>query len=139
MSRGKTKSRGWKLVLGTAAVMALGAAPIPAFATTASGARLSTLVSGEPAKAGTGMAAVLQTNGNQDVYYVGADNNINAWFWDGHHWSNGPLSGGELAKTGTGMAAVLAPSNGNQDLYYVGANSGIYAWYWNGHWNNGPL
>jgi hypothetical protein len=89
-------SRRWKLVLGTAAVVALGAAPVPAFATTASGASLSALGTGEPAEAGTGMAATLQPNGNQDLYYVGANGNLYAWFWDGH-WHNAPLGPGEPA------------------------------------------
>jgi hypothetical protein len=98
------------------------------------------LGTGEKVKAGTGIAAVQQSNGNISVYYVGSSNSqIYNWlFTTALGWQNAAIGDGEKAAAGADVTQVQNP-NGTQNVYYVGANDQVFNWYFNGHWSNGQL
>jgi hypothetical protein len=99
------------------------------------------LGTGEKVKAGTGIAAVQQSNGNISVYYVGSSNGqIYNWLYTtSTGWINGIIAEGEKAAAGADVTQVQNP-NGTQNVYYVGANDQVFNWYFNGaHWSNGQL
>jgi hypothetical protein len=99
------------------------------------------------AAAGTSPTAIASggTVGNpaQWVYYIGSDNQIWQWYWNGSYSSNGVLSGGEPAATNTNPAVIAAGGTANnptQWVYYRGVDGKIWQWYWNGStWKNGVL
>jgi len=92
-----------------------------------------------PPPALLGITAVLQSDGNQNVYYVGANGQVYDWYFDSSGWSNAQLGSGEAVASGTGLAAVLQ-SDGNQNVYYVGANGQVYDWYFDSSgWSNAQL
>ncbi len=85
------------------------------------------------------VAAVLQSDGNQNVYYVGANGQLFNWYFSSTGWSNVQLGSGEAAAAGSGVAAVLQ-SDGNQNVYYVGANGQLFNWYFSSTgWSNAQL
>jgi len=62
------------------------------------------------------------------VYYVGGDNGIHLWFWDGASWADQTLGGSVLA--GTSPSAYI---NGPDHLaYFVGSDNAIHLWFWDG-------
>ena len=116
---------------GSSAAAAADSTPPPAHA----------LGTGEPAAAGTGVAAYFHPNGIQaNVFYAGANGQTYNWYWTGSAWTNSALGTGEPAAARTGVAAYVHPNGIQANVFYAGANGQIYNWYWTGSaWTNGPL
>jgi hypothetical protein len=72
------------------------------------------------------------SNTLQDVYYVGADNQIHAWDWTGSTFVNAALGSSEPAASQTSPAGVFLSSSGDVSVYYVGANAQMYSWFSDG-------
>jgi hypothetical protein len=81
------------------------------------------------------------TNGEQWVYYQGANGQMYQWLYNGSEWKNYELNGnGEILAPGSSPMAVRNPTNGEQWVYYQGANGQIYQWVDNGSkWLNVEL
>jgi len=92
---------------------------------------------GEAAAPNTELSVVRNpSTGEQNVYYVGANEQIYNWFYSGVSWTNGALDSGlghgEAAAPGTGLASVRNLNTGEQNVYYVAANGQVYNWFYNG-------
>jgi hypothetical protein len=79
---------------------------------------------GEAAAAGSDIS-VIQHGDAQTVFYIGADNQVWTWSFDGS-WSNTELRG-EAAVSADGLTSDLQ-SNGDQQVFYVGRGGQIYSW-----------
>jgi hypothetical protein len=102
--------------------------------------------SGKPAAPNTSPALTRDPlTGRQQVFYVGDDNAIWSWFYDGAKWENsrmGGLATGTLAAAGASPTALFVPSNQNTIVYYVGIDGLMWNWYYDGTaapWANGKL
>jgi hypothetical protein len=79
------------------------------------------------------------TNGDQWVYYQGANGQMYQWLDNGLEWQNGEMSG-EAAAAGGSPTVVRDPTNGDQWVYYVGQDGNIYQWLDNGtSWQNNKM
>ena len=89
---------------------------------------------GSSGGAGTSAPPVI---GDHYVYYVGSDNAIYVWFWNGASWNDDDLGG--VAAPNSSPSAYTGP-NGNHYVYYVGSDGAIHIWFWNGsQWLNQDL
>jgi hypothetical protein len=75
---------------------------------------------GEKSATGTDLS-VIQDGDATTLFYVGADDQIWTWSYDGS-WTNAELVG-DAAVPGDGMAADLQ-ANGYQQIFYVGTDAG---------------
>jgi hypothetical protein len=95
---------------------------------------------GEAVKAGTGIAANQQPNGNIAVYYVGSNGEIYNWLYvaSDSTWENGVIiRTGEKAAPSTDISVI---QNGDeQTVFYVGADDQIWIWSFDVHWTNTEL
>jgi hypothetical protein len=74
------------------------------------------------------------------VYYVGANDQIFNWYFNGAHWSNGQLGDGEAAKPTSGITSVYQPANGDEQVFYTGTNGQLQSSLFNGFtWGNGVI
>jgi len=104
-------------------------------------------VGGRPVAANSSPALVRDpTTGRQQVFYVGDNQAIYSWFFDGvNPWANGRLGsgGGTLAAPGASPAALMVPATNAHAVYYVGAENQIWTWYFSGAsggaWENGKV
>lgn len=82
---------------------------------------------------------VYEVNGSttlskSDVYYMGANDQLYNWHFDGYYWSNGELGGnggGIPAATGSEIAAVLNPSSSPSvvaNIFYVDSSNQVADW-----------
>jgi hypothetical protein len=100
---------------------------------------------GQPVAANTSPVVVRDpVSGRQQVFYVGPEQAIWSWFFDGSKWANARLGGektGQPAAVGASPTAIIVPSNGNQAVYYVGSDKQVWTWFFDGAsaWTNGKL
>jgi hypothetical protein len=94
----------------------------------------------EPAAPGSSVTEIQQSNGDQNVYYVGKNKQLWVWAFNGEHWANSQLGDGEAARPASGLASDLQ-ANGFQQVFYAGANGQIYNWLLAGTegWLNGAI
>jgi hypothetical protein len=75
------------------------------------------------------VSAVLQSNGDQNVYYVGSNGQMFNWYYlPASGWSDAQLGNSETVEAGTSISAVLDP-DGYENVYYVGSNGQLWNWY----------
>jgi hypothetical protein len=87
------------------------------------------------------VAAAWHPDGTEaNVFYIGNDNQIWNWYWDGSSWTNSALGSGEPAAIFSGVAAAWHPDGTEANVFYVGNDGQIFNWFWNGsNWANGAL
>jgi hypothetical protein len=102
------------------------------------GSWTNTELSGEAAVPTDGLATDLQTNGYQQVFYVGTNGQVYNWINNTSTWLNGAIGDGEAAADGSQIADILQ-TNGDQDVFYVGTNNQIYTWAYDSGWSNSKL
>jgi hypothetical protein len=104
------------------------------------------LPTGKGVKAGTSPAAVV-SGSNPDspkkwVYYVGVDDDIWQWHWDGSRWTNYKLGDADAGAYSTPSVLLSGrdPDNPKQWVFFKGTSAQVDQWYWNGSsWNWGRL
>jgi hypothetical protein len=72
---------------------------------------------------------VLQSNGEQWVWFRGTNNALDFWRWNGKEWKLGWLGEGGLMG---GEPSPLLKANGEESVYFGGSNGSLDFWYWNG-------
>jgi serine protease len=99
------------------------------------------IVTDPPPAQSSNVSPSFHPNGNQaNVFYVGANGQIDNWYFNVSTWANGPIGTGEAAEAGSKVAGVWQPNGTRMNVFYTGANGQIYNWYWTGTtWLNGPI
>ncbi len=102
-----------------------------------------TAATNAPLASGTsGLTSFVFSSGAHAIYYIGSNQHVYEFFWNGTTWTNGDITavtGNTLAAAGSGLTSFLDPS-GAHAVYYIGANQHVYELFWNGAtWTNGDV